>query len=542
MKTMTRAMHRVVTICLLGGLVGALIVLAPKATVQAQVATQSYTWRNVEIVGGGYVPGIIFNTKERDLIYARTDIGGAYRWDPSTKRWVQLLAWIPHDDWNWTGVESIATDPVDPNRLYLLVGTYTNDWAPTNGAILRSTDRGNTFQRTDLPFKVGGNMPGRNMGERLAIDPNRNSILYLGARSGNGLWRSTDYGVTWSKVTSFPNPGTYVQQPGDPYLGDRPGVVWIVFDPRTGTPGNATQTIYVGVADLGTSIYRSTDGGNTWSAVPGQPTGFLPHHGVLASNGILYITYSNTQGPYDGDKGDVWKYDTATGVWTRISPVPSESSDNYYGYGGLAVDAQNPNTIMVTSLNSWWPDAIIFRSTDGGATWKRIWEWAGYPSRTLYYTIDASAAPWLNFGNTAPVDPVPAIKLGWMIGDIEIDPFNSDRMMYGTGATIYGCENLTAWDRGGTINIKVMAQGIEETAVLDLISPPSGANLYSALGDIGGFRHDDLTKVPSTMYTQPVFGSTTSIDYAELNPSFIVRVGNVDKTYNPSVNLSLIHI
>ncbi len=39
-------------------------------------------------------------------------------------------------------------------------------------------------------------------------------------------------------------------------------------------------------------------------------------------------------------------------------------------------------------------------------------------------------------------------KLGWMVGDIEIDPFNSDRMMYGTGATIYGTDNLTAWDSG----------------------------------------------------------------------------------------------
>ena len=37
-------------------------------------------------------------------------------------------------------------------------------------------------------------MPGRNIGERLVIDPNQNRILYLGARSGNGLWRSTDYG------------------------------------------------------------------------------------------------------------------------------------------------------------------------------------------------------------------------------------------------------------------------------------------------------------------------------------------------------------
>src|SRR6266496_1379608 len=44
-------------------------------------------------------------------------------------------------------------------------------------------------------------------------------------------------------------------------------------------PDGTTQTIYVGVADLGNSVYRSNDGGKTWAAVPGQPTGFLPHHG-----------------------------------------------------------------------------------------------------------------------------------------------------------------------------------------------------------------------------------------------------------------------
>ncbi len=111
--------------------------------------------------GGGFVPGIIFNTKQKDLIYARTDIGGAYRWDPTAKHWIPLLDFLSPDEWNLFGVDSIASDPVDPKRVYIAAGTYTNEWAPTNGEILRSTNMGNTWQRTKLPFKVGGNMPGR---------------------------------------------------------------------------------------------------------------------------------------------------------------------------------------------------------------------------------------------------------------------------------------------------------------------------------------------------------------------------------------------
>lgn len=408
--------------------------------------SDAYEWKNVVTgAGGGFVPGIIFNESEKDLIYARTDIGGAYRWNADDESWIPLTDFVGWDDWNKNGVDALATDPVDPDRVYMAVGTYTNSWDQNNGSILRSSDRGDTWQTTTLPFKVGGNMPGRSMGERLSVDPNDNRILYFGARSGHGLWKSTDYGVTWNEVTSFPNPGNYVQDPSNEYTSDIVGLAWITFDKTTGSAGQATQTIYVGVADKAQSVYRSTNGGLTWSTVAGQPTGYIPHHGVFDSDGSLYITYSDGVGPYDGTKGDVWKLNTSTGVWTNISPVPSSSTDNYFGYGGLAVDAQNPGTLMVATLNSWWPDATLFRSTDGGATWTRIWEFDGYPNRKLRYTQDISAAPWLTFG-TNPAPPETTPKLGWMIGDLEIDPFDSDRMMYGTGATIYGTKNLTDWD------------------------------------------------------------------------------------------------
>jgi len=509
------------------------LALASTTPAAADVAaTAAYSWQNVQIVGGGFIPGIVYSPSVSGLAYVRTDIGGAYRRDPGSSTWTPITDWLGWDDWGLTGIASLALDPNDGGKVYLAGGTYTNSWDPNNGAILRSSDRGATWARTTLPFKLGGNMPGRGMGERLAVDPNKGSVLYLGAPSGNGLWRSTDSGVTWAKVTAFPNPGNYAQDPADPngYANDNQGVTWVTFDPRTGTSGNTTQTIYVGVADLQNTVYSSTDGGTTWSRLAGQPTGFLAHKGVLDSvNGYLYLATSDKGGPYDGGHGDVWRYATATGAWTQISPIPSSDIDNnYFGYSGLSVDRQHPGTLMVTAYSSWWPDTIIWRSTDSGVTWSKVWDWTRYPSRSFRYTLDISASPWLDLTAPAPHSAEVSPKLGWMTEALEINPFNSNEFLYGTGATLFGADNLTNWDTGGTIAISVKAKGIEETSVQDLVSPPSGAPLLSALGDITGFRHDSLTTVPSATFNHNDWPTSTDIDFAELAPATVVRVGNCD--------------
>ena len=183
---------------------------------------------------------------------------------------------------------------------------------------------------------------------------------------------------------------------------------------------------------------------------------------------------------------------------------------------------------MAVTQISWFPDIQVFRSTDRGATWSRIWDWNGYPDRTLRYSLDISGAPWLDFGKQA-APPEPSPKLGWMTESFEIDPFDSNSFLYGTGATVYGGSNLTAWDTGGKVAIGVKAQGLEETAVLDLASPPGATQLISGLGDIGGFVHSDITKVPPAYSsTAPALGSITGVDFAEKTPATMVRVGKGD--------------
>ncbi|KEP52011.1 glycoside hydrolase family 74 protein [Rhizoctonia solani 123E] len=499
----------------------ALVAIVPFAS--AALSTQAYTWKSVKVGGGGgFVPGIVFNPTEKGLAYARTDIGGLYKLN-ADDTWTALTDFADNAHWNYWGVDALATDPVDTKRVYIATGMYTNSWDPNNGQIMRSSDYGKTWSSTVLPFKVGGNMPGRGLGERLGVDPNKNSVLFFGARSGNGLWKSTDYGVTWSKVSTFTNTGTYVADPSDTngYNSDKTGIAWITFDKSSGSSGTATPRIFVGVANVGSaSVFVSNDAGATWSAVAGQNTTFMPHRGVISpSEKALYVTYNNNAGPYDGTSGAVAKYYISNSTWVDITPV--SGSDLYFGFGGLAVDAKKPGTIMVAAVNSWWPDGQIFRSTNGGATWSKLWDWASYPSMNRYYKYDTSLAPWISI-----VDSTDTKQIGWMMESLEIDPFDSDHWLYGTGVTIYGGRDLTKWDTVHNITLKSLADGIEEFAVQSLVSPPTGPSLMSAIFDVGGFVHSDFNTAPKTMFTNPRWASTVDIDFAGNKPTNLVRVGN----------------
>ncbi|HEY1217959.1 MAG: exo-alpha-sialidase [Bryobacteraceae bacterium] len=467
-------------------------------------ASVPYVWKSVQMVGGGFVDGIIFHPTAKGVRYARTDIGGAYRWNDVAHRWEPLLDWVPYENLNWMGVESIAVDASDPNRVYLACGTYTNPSTP-DGVILRSSDRGKTFQHTNVPIKFGGNENGRGHGERLAVDPNAGNVLYLGTRWA-GLWKSVDRAVTWTKVDSFPDvteepPAAGSQQ------GEGSGIVFVVFDPRSGGKGKPSSTIYVGVALMGRdNLFRSKDGGKTWQPVPNAPLQYRPARAALAPDGTLYISYLMGPNPYRPIDGGIWKLDTASGSWTDITPDrPDAANKKAFGYGGVSVDAHHPRTLIASTY--YRPGAEdIFRSLDGGKTWKGVFASGG--------TYDFSLAPYVS-----------KTPIHWLL-DVEIDPANSDHAIFVTGYGGYGTFNLSAIDSGKPTKWSVMSTGIEETVALDLLSPSKGAHLVTAIGDYGGFVHWDLDKpAPEGSSSPPRFGNTTGVAGAANSPDMIVRVG-----------------
>lgn len=312
------------------------------------VNSVSYEWKNVPVVGGGFVDGIVFHPEAPGVRYCRTDMGGAYRWDAVSGQWTPLLDWISLDESNLQGVESIAIDPQNPQNVYIACGTYTSS---SNGAILCSYDGGRTFARVDVPFTMGGNENGRGNGERMMVDPQNGNIIYMGTRL-HGLWRSTDKGRSWARVASFPDVSEKFNLADRAAWGNRgSGIVCIAYDVQDAQDGRGTRNIYVAVSLMGReNLFVSHDYGESWQPVGGQPVQYRPTHMVLTSNGQLILTYGDTPGPSQMGDGGVWKYDIRKGKWTDISPVRLPGGEKAgFGYAAVSVDSRNPKHLIAST-------------------------------------------------------------------------------------------------------------------------------------------------------------------------------------------------
>ncbi len=501
-----------------------------------------YTYKNVQIVAGGFITGLVAHPAERGLRYARTDIGGAYRWDAGAERWSPLEDWLPIAERNLLGVESLAIDPADPRKLYVAAGTYLNPRVP-NGAILRSGDQGRHFEMTRVPFQMGGNEDGRFAGERLQVDPNDGRRLFLATRL-NGLWHSADSGVTWLPVREFP---------GTPL--NRMGLTFVALDKASGVKGRPTPVLLVGVCDPVENLLRSDDAGRSWKPVVGGPLGVFPNHGIFAADGTLYLSYGDSPGPNGMSNGAVWAYVPRTGQWRDVTPErPSGRSRagngdaQAFGYGMVVVDPEHAGTVFASTLDRWHPGDTIFRTKDAGRHWVSLREGA---------RRDATPAPWTRHeASEAP--------FGHWIGAAVVDPFDGNHVLYGTGETIWeshdalaapgsigsATEGMAGKDgearqqgklgapgaqtgqggRSPKTHWTIGAQGLEATAVLTLLSPllpgDAGPHLYAGLGDIGCFRIDDFERSPAAgAMKHPELSNCDALALAAAKPGEMVRVG-----------------
>ena len=150
-----------------------------------------------------------------------------------------------------------------------------------------------------------------------------------------------------------------------------------LFDPRSGSTGKGSSTIYAAVSLMGRdNLFRSTDAGKTWQAVPGQPTQYRPTHMVMAPDGMLYLSYGTSPGPSRMTDGAVWKFDPDSGAWTDITPVKPDAGNDRPSGTRRWLSMRTIRGWLIAStfgrMNGNGGEDDMFRTIDGGATWKPV--------------------------------------------------------------------------------------------------------------------------------------------------------------------------
>jgi photosystem II stability/assembly factor-like uncharacterized protein len=213
-----------------------------------------------------------------------------------------------------------------------------------------------------LPLReVGPAVAGGRIAD-IAVDPTHTSTWYVAVGSG-GLWKTTNAGTTWSQVfddqPSY-SLGTVALDPTDPQ------VVWL------GTGENVSGR-HVG---WGTGVYVSRNGGSTWENVG---LGSSEHIGkilVHPEDGSTVLVAA--EGPLWSPGGDRGVYLTRDGgqSWSHVLEI-----DENTGVTDLEFDPSNPDVVYAAAyqrrrhiwgLMSGGENSGIYKSTDGGETWREV--------------------------------------------------------------------------------------------------------------------------------------------------------------------------
>ncbi len=203
------------------------------------------------------------------------------------------------------------------------------------------------------------------MGGRIddfAVVESNPEIVYVGTASG-GVLKTTNGGTTWEPV--FDNES--VSTIGDVTLAPSdPSIVWV----GTGEPNNRQSSSW------GNGIYRSTDAGKTWTNV-----GLKDSHHI----GRIVIHPNNPDVVYVAALGHLWGPNKERGVykttdggktWTQSLFINEDT-----GVVDIAMDLQSPDTLYAAAyerrrtaygFNGGGPDGGIYKTIDGGATWKKL--------------------------------------------------------------------------------------------------------------------------------------------------------------------------
>ena len=343
-----------VIFCLAGGILNAQrrpSAGTPETPKDESNPLKSLQWRSIGPFRGGRVTAVAGVASQPMVFYFGGTGGGVWKTSDGG------INWEPITDGSVFGagsVGAIGLSDSDPNTIYVGMGESPIRGNFSHGdGVYKSTDAGKTWKRIGLEDT-------RQI-SRISVHPKNADLVYVAAQGHawapneqRGVFRSKDGGKTWEKVL---------------YRGDKAGACDLIIDPTN------ANNIYAGFWEVyrkpwtlesggpGSGIFKSTDGGDTWTEMtrnPGLPKGMI---------GIVGITVSPANSDrlwaiIEAEDGGVFRSDNGGKTWMKVNEERRLRQRAWY-YSRIYADPKNAETVYVLNTG-------FYRSNDGGRTYSSI--------------------------------------------------------------------------------------------------------------------------------------------------------------------------
>ena len=309
-------------------------------------------WRLIGPFRGGRVVAVSGVPGDSTTFYFGSVDGGVWKTTDAGVVWTPVT-----DGYGIASIGALAVAPSDPNVIYAGTGESDIRSDLTSGTgVYKSTDAGRTW--TSLGLNETRQI------SKIVVDPRNPEVLYVGAlghayapNPERGVFKSTDGGAHWEKVF---DQGPEIGVADLAICADNPQLLFAA----AWHTWRAPWYIYPTIDGPGSGLFRSSDGGKTWTQLSGGglPAGDWGRSGVaVAPNGkSVYALISGRNAAADFHSAGLYRSDDGGNTWVHANS-DSRLTERAWYFSRITVDPNNADVIYI-------PNVALYRSEDGGKT------------------------------------------------------------------------------------------------------------------------------------------------------------------------------